>query len=121
MSLPPSNNLRDILMQSDAVRAAFETGEDMGQRAYLVGGAVRDLLMNSRLGNDLDFVVEGGGIVFARAFAESVNGSFFILDEERDSSRVVSRKGFQADFSGMRGNIEEDLRLREIKIRIAHL
>ena len=116
MSLPPSNNLRDILMQSDAVRAAFETGEDMGQRAYLVGGAVRDLLMNSRLGNDLDFVVEGGGIVFARAFAERVNGSFFILDEERDSSRVVSRKGFQADFSGMRGNIEEDLGLRDFTI-----
>lgn len=116
MSLPFLNNLRDILMQSDAVRVAFETGEDMGQRAYLVGGAVRDLLMNSRLGNDLDFVVEGRGIVFAKAFAERVKGSFFILDEERDSSRVVSKKGFQADFSGMRGDIEEDLRLRDFTI-----
>lgn len=103
-------------MQSDVAKAAFEVSRELGQRAYLVGGTVRDLLMNSRLGNDFDFVVEGKGVTFARAFAERVTGSFFILDEERDSSRVVSKKGFQADFSGVRGDIEEDLRLRDFTI-----
>lgn len=123
---PSLDNLRDILMQSDAVGAAFEVSKDLGQKAYLVGGAVRDLLMDSRLGNDLDFVVEGKGVIFARAFAERVKGSFFILDEDRDSSRVVFKMEvrsqesevikFQADFSGMRGDIEEDLRLRDFTI-----
>lgn len=113
-------------MQSDVAKAALEVSRELGQKAYLVGGSVRDLLMESRLGNDFDFVVEGRGIVFARAFAERVEGSFFVLDEERDSSRVVFNMGvrsqesevrkFQADFSGMRGDIEEDLRLRDFTI-----
>lgn len=43
----------------------------LGIRAYLVGGCVRDLLLRqSNL--DLDIVVEGDGITFAHAFAETV-------------------------------------------------
>lgn len=127
------SDLRDILRGSDVVRAAFDLSNSSGQNIYLVGGTVRDLLIHSRLGNDFDFAVEGKGIPFARAFADRVGGSFFFLDEERDSSRVVFKMGvcrggvtppvqesgarrFQADFSGIRGSIEEDLRMRDFTI-----
>jgi len=73
-------------------------------------------LINSRLGNDYDFAVQGKGTAFAKSFAEKVGGSFFILDDERDAYRVVSGKEFQVDISGLKKNIEEDLRLRDFTI-----
>lgn len=109
-------NLGEFLRGSEAVRAAFEISKELDRKVCLVGGTVRDLLLKSGLGNDYDFVVEGKGLPFARAFADKVGGSFFILDEKRDASRVVSKKGFQADFSGVRGSIEEDLRLRDFTV-----
>jgi tRNA nucleotidyltransferase (CCA-adding enzyme) len=42
--------------------------EDEGVKAYVVGGFVRDLLLRQK-NLDIDVVVEGDGIAFARAFA----------------------------------------------------
>lgn len=106
----------EILQSSEPVRAAFNVSKQMRQNVYLVGGTVRDIMMKSELGNDYDFVVEGNVPDFAAAFAEKVGGSFFVLDEERHTSRVVSKKGFQADFSALRGPLEEDLKLRDFTI-----
>jgi tRNA nucleotidyltransferase (CCA-adding enzyme) len=53
-------------------RAGALAGE-CGLEAFLVGGAVRDLLLG-RPSFDLDIVVQGDGISFARALAEKVSG-----------------------------------------------
>ncbi|MBF8251319.1 MAG: polynucleotide adenylyltransferase/metal dependent phosphohydrolase, partial [Deltaproteobacteria bacterium] len=110
------NNMRDILSGSDVIKAALNIVMESGQKAYLVGGTIRDILINSRLGNDYDFAVQGKGIAFAKSFAEKVGGSFFILDDERDAYRVVSGKEFQVDISGLKKNIEEDLMFRDFTI-----
>lgn len=47
------------------VRKAGELAEKMGFGAYLVGGPVRDLLLE-RGSEDIDIAVEGDGLVFAR-------------------------------------------------------
>lgn len=109
-------SLTAILRSSDVLVAAFAVSKDIGQKGYLVGGTVRDLLMTGALGSDYDFVVEGKASAFAMAFADKVGGSFFFLDKERDTSRVVSKRGFQADFAAMQGGIEEDLRLRDFTV-----
>ncbi len=44
-----------------------------GQRVYLVGGTVRDLLLN-RPEVDLDLAVEGDGLLFARELAAKLGG-----------------------------------------------
>lgn len=46
-----------------------ELAEGLGYKAYAVGGFIRDLLLR-RSNLDIDIVVEGDGIGFARAFAE---------------------------------------------------
>ncbi|QCQ20969.1 CBS domain-containing protein [Desulfoglaeba alkanexedens] len=46
-----------------------ELAEGLGYKAYAVGGFIRDLLLR-RSNLDIDIVVEGDGIRFARAFAE---------------------------------------------------
>ncbi len=46
-----------------------KTGQDLGLDLYVVGGFVRDLLLNRPI-EDIDIVVEGDGIEFAKAYAK---------------------------------------------------
>ncbi len=50
------------------LREAGETAAELGVNAYVVGGFVRDLLLRIR-NLDIDIVIEGNGIRFAREFA----------------------------------------------------
>src|SRR5512133_2464948 len=58
------------------------------QEIYLVGGAVRDMLLN-RLSPDFDFAVPSKGISIARRVANALDADFMVLDEERDTGRVI--------------------------------
>ena len=87
------------------------------QEIYLVGGAVRDMLLN-RLSPDLDFAVPSNGISLARRLANALRGDFMALDEERDTGRVIvtEENGTRTflDFAAFRGtSLEEDLRARD--------
>ncbi len=58
---------------SVALRTAVDVANRRGERAFVVGGVVRDLLMNRQVGDyDLDIVVEGDGIAFAGALAQAL-------------------------------------------------
>jgi len=90
------------------------------QEIYLVGGAVRDLFM-SRLSPDFDFALPLGGISVARKIAAALEADFMVLDDERDTGRVIvsSEDGTRTyiDFAAYRGaNLEEDLRARDFTI-----
>jgi poly(A) polymerase len=90
------------------------------QEVYLVGGAVRDLLLH-RLSPDFDFAVPSNGISLARHIANALKADFMVLDEERDTGRViVTDSGNQRtfiDFATYRGkDLEADLRARDFTI-----
>lgn len=90
------------------------------QEVYLVGGAVRDLLI-SRLSPDLDFALPSSGIALARTVANALQADFMVLDNERDTGRVILTSEDGAftfiDFAKFRGsNLEEDLRDRDFTI-----
>lgn len=55
------------------LRSIGEIAEDSGFKAYSVGGFVRDLLLKQK-NMDLDIVVEGDGIVFAKKLATILGG-----------------------------------------------
>jgi len=55
---------------------------------YLVGGAVRDLLLQKE-SRDFDFVCDCDTRTLARSFANEKKGAFFVLDAERNTSRVI--------------------------------
>ncbi|MCB0102765.1 MAG: CCA tRNA nucleotidyltransferase [Anaerolineales bacterium] len=87
---------------------------------YLVGGAVRDLLMN-RLSPDFDFAVPSNGISLARTVANALKADFMVLDDERDTGRVVITNADGSftylDFATYRGaTLEDDLRDRDFTI-----
>jgi len=58
------------------------------QEMYLVGGAVRDILLN-RSSRDLDFALPSNGISSARRVANALKADFMALDHERDTGRVI--------------------------------
>jgi tRNA nucleotidyltransferase/poly(A) polymerase len=90
------------------------------QEMYLVGGAVRDILLN-RSSPDLDFALPSKGISLARRVANTIHADFMVLDEERDTGRVIvtesdGRRTF-LDFATYRGSdLEADLRARDFTI-----
>src|SRR5215212_1604218 len=63
----------------------------VNQEIYLVGGAVRDMLLN-RISPDLDFAVPAKGISLARRVANGLKADFMVLDEESDTGRVIVRE-----------------------------
>lgn len=91
------------------------------QELYLVGGAVRDMLLN-RISPDLDFALPSNGISFARKVANELKADFLPLDEDRDTGRVVvtQEDGSRIflDFAAYRdgATLEADLRARDFTI-----
>jgi tRNA nucleotidyltransferase/poly(A) polymerase len=84
---------------------------------FLVGGAVRDMLLN-RLSPDLDFAVPANGIALARRVANALDADFMVLDDERDTGRVIvtEANGTRTfiDLATYRGaTLHEDLRDRD--------
>src|SRR4030095_6651092 len=99
----------------DRVREALPN-----QEVYLVGGAVRDLLLH-RPSPDLDFAVPSNGISLARRVANALDADFMALDEEPATGRVVVTGPDGArpfiDFATYRGqDLEADLRARDFTI-----
>ena len=90
------------------------------QEIYLVGGAVRDMLLN-RLSPDLDFALPSKGISLARKVANALHADFMTLDEERDTGRVIftDTDGTRTflDFATYRGtDLQDDIRKRDFTI-----
>lgn len=110
-------------------RSIGKAAGDFGTRAYIVGGYVRDLLLD-RPSKDLDIVVEGSGINFAEFLSRRLEGTrvnFFknfgtamfmhqgleieIVGARRESYRSDSRKPLVED-----GTLEEDRERRDFTI-----
>ena len=89
------------------------------RRAWLVGGWVRDRLLG-RETRDIDFVVPTGAIAIARQVADLLGGAFVVLDDARDTARVVVGPPGAAtylDFAGLRAaSIEADLLGRDFTV-----
>ncbi|MCP5100764.1 MAG: CCA tRNA nucleotidyltransferase, partial [Chloroflexi bacterium] len=87
------------------------------QPIYLVGGAVRDLLLG-HAGHDLDFVVQKQAIKLSFAIADQLGVPAYPLDRKRDTGRVMlADNRTTLDFARFRGNsLEDDLRERDFTI-----
>ena len=111
------------------VRTALVTGLEIaraalrGERAWLVGGAVRDRALGRSAGDDLDIVVDGdpGSVArqIARVAREHDNrAACFALSEEFGGWRVIARDhAWQIDVEPLRGGtLEADLQLRDLTV-----
>lgn len=91
-----------------------------GSRVWLVGGAVRDLLLGRPV-HDWDFAVERGALRLARAVADTLGGAYFTLDAQRGAGRVIAAAPdgtrHELDFAALRGaDLEADLCARDFTV-----
>ena len=85
----------------------------LGIEAYLVGGAVRDMLLDREV-RDLDIAVKADAAEVASDLASFLNGAAFPLDAERAIHRVVSG-GAAVDLVGI-DDIRADLARRDFTV-----
>ena len=90
------------------------------QPLYLIGGAVRDLLLG-RTSHDLDFGLPGDALAVARRIANKIGAAYYPLDVERGAARlvIIHDDGTRdiLDFAAFRGEtLEEDLRGRDFTL-----
>ena len=90
---------------------------DLPPGSALVGGSVRDALLNKLSQKpDLDFVIPTNAINFSENLSKKINGTFIKLDEKRDIARLVIN-GWTLDFARQVGeNLQDDLLRRDFRI-----
>jgi poly(A) polymerase len=109
--------LEERFGEAPAIEVARGGLRDVADRAWVVGGAVRDAILGGDV-IDVDVAFDGDVPAAARQLAAEVGGHPFELSSEFDTWRVVDRGGaWKIDIAGLRaGSIELDLRLRDFSV-----
>lgn len=99
---PAGPDLREQLLAVPGLGSVFEAVQAVGEGfdgVYLVGGAVRDLLMDEP-SFDVDVAVEGDGIAFGRALAQALGGR--AVPHDKFGTAVVLHDGGRVDVATSR-------------------
>ncbi|WP_408954594.1 CBS domain-containing protein [Natroniella sp. ANB-PHB2] len=113
----------------DLLNSAAELADFLEVDLYLVGGFVRDLLLEQE-SLDLDLVVEGDGIKFARKLAQKLNGALNVhhefgtatisLTDNLNLDIATTRVEYYSDIASLPeiepGSIQQDLFRRDFTI-----
>lgn len=130
--MPDSGTASDVLSdraaraaaQAPSIRSVFRLAAGCGIPVWLVGGSVRDLMLNVTV-HDLDFAVDGDGLVIARAVADRLHGAYVPLDRERRTGRAILTAAgadpgapvVYLDFAALRGpDLKSDLQDRDFTL-----
>ena len=108
-----------MVIKSDASRLLQEISRFLaakGIRAYVVGGFIRDMLLE-RATADIDIAVAADALEVAAQTAAAFNGKFITLDDIYKIGRVIlPGEKWQIDFTAFEGDILEDLARRDFTI-----
>ena len=114
----------------DMAKKAGDLGLKEGLKVYIVGGVVRDLLLGRDV-QDLDLMVEGDGIYFAKKLADDI-GVRKIVPFKKFGTALIPHRDFQIEVASSRSesyendsrspkkvfftSLEEDLKRRDFTI-----
>ena len=82
------------------LKSIGDVAEEMGYSAYVVGGFVRDLFLY-RVNEDIDIVIEGDGIRFAKAYAQTVRARIH-SHRKFGTAVIIFPDGFKIDIASAR-------------------
>ncbi len=113
-------NLPDFESDYSALFGAIRKVVPASMKIYLVGGAVRDILLGRKI-RDFDFTVEGLVRPIGKNIANELGGAYYVLDDEREMVRVIIEDEhigkFDVDIAQLTGEtIEDDLKERDFTL-----
>ena len=120
----------NILKKHPVIKSIYRVSQEFETPIYLVGGAVRDVLMGIAPEKDFDFVMPDNLVKSARLFSRLFEGSFFPLSSDPPNYRVVlfhTQQRIEVDFSGFRGDdlyhdlIDRDFTVNAIALEVNDL
>ena len=103
---PNTKNITRFMMERlptrilDLLKAAGETASAIGYSAYVVGGFVRDLFLYRKT-EDVDLVIEGDGILFAKKLAKDMNARVH-FHSKFGTAVITFPDGFKIDVASAR-------------------
>lgn len=100
------------------LKVISEAAAKQGTDCHIVGGFLRDVFLGVVPG-DADVVVSKAALEFGRDLADRLNGSFVLLDAERQICRVVLKNGAikGIDIAARQApSLEQDLRNRDLTV-----
>ena len=113
------NRWESPLRKSKILRMVHHLAQERREKVYVVGGALRDLLLFKPLGKDIDFV-SANARELSQEVAAAAKGVVFPLDIFWGTWRVVVRtrkKKTELDFSTLLGrDILDDLKQRDFTV-----
>lgn len=117
-------------IQEDFFKIIADTAFNKKKKVFVIGGFVRDLLLN-RVSKDADFVVLGSGIEFARAVAQAMGNNTEAKYFENFGTAMIRKGNWILEFVGARkesyrknsrkpivenGTLEDDQKRRDFTI-----
>ena len=109
-------SLQQLIDSQPAIQQLIDLIQQQQQSAWLVGGALRDLVLQRKV-SDLDLATSGDPTPLAQAWSRQVGGRWFWLDQSRQQSRVLVSDRLEVDFCPLRAaTICEDQQLRDFTI-----
>jgi len=107
--------------EKEVLRLVYNFAKLRKVKLYLVGGALRDLILNRKKDNpDFDFCLKRSALSFGRKLAGELKAGFVVLDQEHAACRLVKKIGdkvYTFDFTDFRAKtLEKDLLHRDFTI-----
>lgn len=119
------NNIKKII-NLDKYKPIFDMAKKAGKlayedniRVYIVGGVVRDLILDKDI-QDLDLMVEGDGISFAKKLAGEI-GVKKIVPFNKFGTALIPHRSFQIEIASSRSEIYEKGSRSPSKVEFASL
>jgi tRNA nucleotidyltransferase/poly(A) polymerase len=119
------------MLDDPLFRLVGAVGAELNQDTYVIGGYVRDLILNRKIPKDVDFVTVGSGIELAQKVAESLPGKPQVTIFKNFGTAMIRQGSWELEFVGARkesyqrhsrkpivenGSLEDDQNRRDFTI-----
>ena len=92
----------DSILEHPVFSLLGNAADALGVEAYVVGGYVRDFIMNRSLPSDIDVVCVGSGIELAQAFAQLIGNTREVSIFKNFGTAMVRYQDMDVEFVGAR-------------------
>lgn len=94
-------NFKEVLDKNPIFSKVAQAGQSLGVETYVIGGFVRDLILD-RPSKDIDFVCVGSGIELAQKVAEQFDTPIPVNFFKNFGTAMLNANGWELEFVGAR-------------------